>query len=532
MSRGWPWSVLDIAATGDRRAIRTAYSRKLKAIDVEADKDGFIALREAYDQALVLAEHIADAPEQDFGLGDAIMALDGMPVLAAAETERWSEPPAPAAAPEAVPAPEPVADPAVEAARAHAHAMARLLFQLNDPEDPLHDTDQQAALFAHLEGMLADPRLQTVEGHGDAELWIAHLLAETCPASDALVPAVSDYFGWAANEGTIEQAPAIAFLMQRRRGLEFYAAVQRADHPLHGAWRELTKPAMEKSRRGWVSRKKVHTLLATVRRDYPMLEGCFDSLRVALWERASGVSVETARWLVPVIWALVVLVRCAAHESSAPPESPVPVVALGPLVDVRADVDMALARNGIQGLTLDIAEARNPPLAKAMKAAWQAAVRDSVSQESFIKDLQLLLTEWRTNAVLADPALLRADRQLRLDKADVLAGLPEQCNRFLLGAIAFPAGLSPVKPEAERALTLRALLAGDGQQRKRPETAPIPASVFDAALAASGLKKARFDAAIKGDGATDAEGCAARRALLRAALGRNEADVVPLLKLL
>ena len=45
------WQALGIEPTSDQRAIRMAYSAKLKAMDPEADPQAFIALRDAFEAA-------------------------------------------------------------------------------------------------------------------------------------------------------------------------------------------------------------------------------------------------------------------------------------------------------------------------------------------------------------------------------------------------------------------------------------------------------------------------------------------------
>ncbi len=57
MTRYWPWTELDIDPVNDERAVKRAYSGKLKALDPEKDAAGFIALRSAYDSALGMAKH-------------------------------------------------------------------------------------------------------------------------------------------------------------------------------------------------------------------------------------------------------------------------------------------------------------------------------------------------------------------------------------------------------------------------------------------------------------------------------------------
>ena len=52
---GFPWSELDLAATRDISEIQRAYARRLKTIDLARERDAFLALRRAYEAALVAA---------------------------------------------------------------------------------------------------------------------------------------------------------------------------------------------------------------------------------------------------------------------------------------------------------------------------------------------------------------------------------------------------------------------------------------------------------------------------------------------
>ncbi|MGB3929553.1 MAG: hypothetical protein WBL20_11370, partial [Sphingobium sp.] len=57
------WRLLGLAPTDDKRAIRSAYAARLKAIDPDADRDGFAALRAARDLALAEADAATDAAD-------------------------------------------------------------------------------------------------------------------------------------------------------------------------------------------------------------------------------------------------------------------------------------------------------------------------------------------------------------------------------------------------------------------------------------------------------------------------------------
>ncbi|MBI3230962.1 MAG: hypothetical protein HYZ45_12540, partial [Burkholderiales bacterium] len=59
------WQVLDIAATGDERSIKRAYAKRLKKTRPDDDPAGFQQLRQAYEQALVIAQYIRDQEQEN-----------------------------------------------------------------------------------------------------------------------------------------------------------------------------------------------------------------------------------------------------------------------------------------------------------------------------------------------------------------------------------------------------------------------------------------------------------------------------------
>ena len=251
-----PWQVLGIDPTTDTRAIRSAYVRALKAIDVEADPQAFIALREAFEAAQA-------------GAGRA--AFDA----------NRSEPPQPAA---------PVIEEAVQhgdrddGAVSAAIALEHLLYG-GGAERQRPSPEQAVAMLKHWSAIVSDPRMQEVGHYADVEQWASELIARTVPFSDPLVVPATVQFGWTARAGTIALPPTAAFLTARSVPLSFAAEVQQPGHPHHSAWLELTRPpdADGKVRRSSISPILIDRLVGTVLRHYPELYGQFDPNRLALW---------------------------------------------------------------------------------------------------------------------------------------------------------------------------------------------------------------------------------------------------------
>ena len=59
------WDILGIEKTDDVEAIREAYRLKLVSTNPEDDQEGFMALKEAYDEAIRIAEAGSEEEEEE-----------------------------------------------------------------------------------------------------------------------------------------------------------------------------------------------------------------------------------------------------------------------------------------------------------------------------------------------------------------------------------------------------------------------------------------------------------------------------------
>jgi hypothetical protein len=469
MTRGkWvhpAWKVLGIAPTGDTRAIRVAYSAKLKGIDPEAEPKAFIALREAFEAAKVQAQWV-DLPDEDDEEAwdeedseDPVPAGDLYQIRPSGHVPdppppdpAWEAPaPSEAAAPPAPEEPQrrsPWAGVTPEDADAHSRALATLLYTHDRQSQPWPTAEQEEAMLAHWRAIAADPRMQEVAYFADADRWFSELIARTAAFSDPLIIPATEFFGWRGSDGAITQSPAVAYVTRRYRMLEFQREVKQPKHPLNPAWRELIRPAGNRPRRGSVSRDRVLQLLRTVRTNFPDLEGCFDAERVALWDgthigtgTGSGGDWSTYAWIIGLL--LFAAIRLAASFSSgssyepprptySPPaiypqdnvQMPMQIVPPSPAPDTRtapssfpiilngelgqsdADLDQALGQ--LYGETLDIATVatRDPELYAALGAFWAREKAAGVRKGKFVEHLSDFLAHRYPSGIrIGDPAL-------------------------------------------------------------------------------------------------------------------------------
>lgn len=580
------WQVLEIAPTADAAAIRRAYSRRLKALDVDRDPDAFMALREARDLAMAQANDAAaslreaesvaadggeaagdrtpyrtpaliDRPE------DAIAAAITVPAPAGVDVADYS---AAADARTAIRAAQgPSADPiavvqtdilvvqgyeTVQAVGIHRssapegleeryHAFVALLFPPEGRQEP-HTAEEQAALAEHFEALLADPRMAEVAFYADAERWFGETLARSAPWSDTILKRAAGFFGWLDRMGEINLTPAVTFVTDRIRMLDFLLAVQTKGHPLYGAWRELRRPADEHATRGWVRRSKVHELLALVRRDYPGLEECFDWYRVSMWE-----SVEPNSWSGPGIWFMVFLAfqllnalsKCGSEQPYAPPSSlsepQSQIVDKDLTAKMDADLGFALDRIFDGQLTLQEIRERNLALHQTLTSNWFVAHDANADREQLVKIVERALMERaaRGRGRLQGQMLLD-QRRLDLDLALALkARNVKLCDEFFRGSPAPPKLIGDDLRARQMALTIHVLMEVDGSPRapnEAPKSFTLSAEIVRSISQKAGIDPETLGTAL-GDGGTASQRCRARIALLETALALPAAERLKLL---
>ncbi|KQM27646.1 MULTISPECIES: hypothetical protein [unclassified Sphingomonas] len=473
------WATLDCDPTTDRGTIRRAYAARLKAMDVDADPDGFAALRDARDAALARA---ADP--------DAAVAVE--PVVA-------DESPAPE------PEREPEVDALAEAMNAHFHALEALLFPGHDaPSTP----DELADIAHHGSALLADPRLEQVDFAAGAERWFAETLAASVPRSDPLLEPAAAAFGWIDRRNDYALSADAQAIVERIGATRFVALLDDPRHRFHRAWRELNRSG---ARRG-VFRNPMgprRDLLKAIRDRFPIAEGWLDPQRVAEVDAAkprTGFSI----WM--AIIAITVALRIVAAIVAAP-DAP-------PGISYSADPNV-IARD-VAGLDLEGVAAINPDLADAIRttAFGIHSKRDERSGQAI---RELSRSRLPSGLARADDALLRDIARFEIDAKQAIAVLnPPGC-----GELTFPAddGLLTwnTRPR-QQPLLHRVMLASDGRPTRFDDRFRVSGKTIADMLRHTDLPEDRLRGALSLKG-TPGDVCSASIALRKSALAQGKAGM-------
>ncbi|WP_311267288.1 hypothetical protein [Sphingobium sp. WCS2017Hpa-17] len=583
MSPDTIWRHLGIDATQDGKAIRRAYAARLRAIDPDQDRDGFAALREARDLALALAaQSPQDLPRADATMGVEIMipsaSLPLTPpsltaergqagdivIPAAEEATNWQAPPLapdcrmPGADYDAAdlhlpewtsPAivPHPAATEMFDQSRAD-HALHALLYPDPDADtqgEPMTQAEVDAGA-ALLDRLHDEAQAGEIDLHGRIESWLSNILAGSWPRSHPLLAHAATMFGWSAKEGQIDTPPAIDYINRRLASDRFAHAVQDKGHPLHSAWKQLSKPTRPGQGRAlWWQGDKIDELIATIRRDYPELEQRLNWHRIAIWEsrKETPRSTKGAIFMVVVVIQLIAAVaRCVGDKapdnsryspivpetSTGSPQPPLSVTPHTPggLGDLDADLKAAMQASFGPDVTLDSLRRDVPLVYQLFESNWRIGLDLGRSRAQYRDTMEGLIRE--RYGLLARQAggkpLVTYQRQRLKDERHLKGEHWQACATIAANGRLGDVALIPAdQREAARPVIASVILSLPDNPKPLPATGStfsIPGPIVEKTMAASGLTLERVQATFRGEG-SDREKCLSHIALLDAAL---EAD--------
>ena len=577
MSVPGPWQRLGIEATGDAATIRKAYAKRIRAMDLDADAEGYAALRQARDTALQLARTIAaEMPAAPAEEADNPAPAEPDTAALAAAGARWTY-----AAPQlpgdwerdaglSVPA-EPSPGDAMPPRTApdfggHGLSGTEIPLSAADPFAPLHlgGCDEAATLGVSpgetpcirlaalltpqgqfegepmsdaeiekacgcLRAVIDDVHTSSIARQDEIETWLADLLVKSWPRCAPLLETATAAFGWQREWGKIDARPAVEHLGARLRGYRFQQAVRDPAHRHHRAWTELSRSGPAGPFRFLRTHPgDVASLLARIRKHFPELEWHFDPDRVASWE--SGF-----RWPRGTITFACLLILALAHvlltlpgpapQASSPGRSAAPLTGQAPATAIDRPVAAAIADSF--GKDKDIAWLRQhqPGLAQVLTANARHALDKGEDQQAVVRKAADIVRE----RVYRDGRLLTGDDfettmhlrlgQLRAAQATGAAACERLMHAsWLDSAVPVPAALRDRERRFAAALAERGLLKAP--DRFEGSSARIPPELIARVMRETRLDREQVAAALQGQGSA-ARQCAVIIALLDATLAWN-----------
>ena len=525
-----PWKILGIEPTEDNGAIRRAYARKLKALDIDREIEAYAALRQARDHALSIAKKAAGAATQDVPRyeRDAREAHPASNVAFAAQNE--SDASTSAEPREPIP-PEILRD---------------ILFPNGEYSDDALSHEDWMTGEAAVAAIAAEAHESPIDKQAAIDEWMAHHLAMAWPRSAPFVSGAAQLFGWMEDSGQLGERDAVLFLNTRLRGLRFLEKVQEPKHPFYRAWKILSQPgAPGKLDFLRASRDDVARLLKGIRQRYPEIESYLNPRQVQSWERAEvGAIADGSDRSGYGVWWLVALAVIAIGRAvstipgTLPPEveNALPAPASGAVfgqsqvealmkdlfgddgahlrLDVQAPILAShirlfrlMAENGDDGLDRQRMKILNILRIQALFAADRANFSDLVG----IKRVKL--------ALLVQPSV---------------RSTPSLCEDIINGRI-----VDEIVPATEairareRALHFRLIDQGllKDEPDAGPRSAPIPGFILDEVLRTSGLSREAVELAAQGK-AGSVDFCRYRIALMESVLRQPSKVSSELLRLL
>lgn len=506
--RRFPWDRLGIDATSDTGVIRRAYADALRATNVDEDIAGYAELRRARDEALWLAAQAQrdgeGDSEDDLGLGslgeDEAAPDDDW--LHDEDDGEWEDLP-PSSYHDA-----PFAPAAPDRTRSEAQAKAEAAWQrLLAILYPDGEASEAVMTFAEMEEGLEALAILTARAeeadlaeHDAIDGALANLFSRTWPRSAPFVEPAAEAFHWLDESGSIEERWALRFLNQRLKGMRFHEKVQQADHPLHKAWIELSRPGRASVRdRLRVKRVDVLKLLDGIRERYPELESHLDPQRVASWDNGRtapgdpGIVPRIIRGLF-IVLLLVGLPRLIGswYEPGGEDSSP-PIMAPDSEGPSEAELDAAVAEIFGPGIDMRTVEAEDAVFARDLRKVLKALGSSPDPVLAYVRQKALGAGESAQFGGLVTRAELK---RLWLEAARS----PEDCRAVLKGDFANrPVPLDEASQRRERELLKRLLDSRSlsGTARQEGGSFSVPGWVVDLTTRRSGLAPETVSAALR-----------------------------------
>lgn len=542
--RHWPWDVLGIDRTADKAAIRSAYAVRLKAMDVDADIQGYSALRSARDQALRDADHMAEGQADDPLMDAEPDLLDDLDPAGEAESDpgEWVDIGQRQGGDAGLANPwdndfgygtGDFADPDMRVAHfeeqlsedASDRRLARLLYPQGAYSEEAFTHEENEAAQAALTELLADAKGNDLGREQAVEHWLGEVLAESWPRSGPLVEQAAQAFDWVAQSGEIGERPALQFLNPRIRGLRFVVKVEQPDHPFHTYWEELKRPG----KRGFfdrfrIKREGIENLLGGIRTRYPEVESYLDHERVASWEKPAPGWIA---WILQRVFIFIVVIQLLAYCGGMLKDETLP-----------ADDQEVIAAEvfGPDVSMLDVLRLRSP-LYDDFSNAFESGVGDGrtpaqIEQELVTKIRARILIAQLTASQADAVSILELKREL-LRSASV-SGTPG-CLSVLRDAL-LPEGaiMTEQQRELERAMAWRLAkskqLVAPPPERTESQQVALPNWVQTGLIERTRLSADRINAVLKGEETQDL--CAVRIALIDTLLSRPDDAPLELLRIM
>jgi hypothetical protein len=551
------WKTLGIEATTDTKAIKRAYAAILKTIDVEADPQAFMALRDAYDAANNHARYSQYDGYYDDDEDDTIEAESEFSIEPV-ETETDLGP----ASPEFpdvgseqddhyihVPAMGDEPSVPIELERNGYH-------MISDMEDILYaeglegvqTTAEEAARLQSLMDEFIDwLEDRPVDMARDYEFSLAQVFSATIPRSDPVIARAIAYFGWDRNAGNWDQPHTVDAVVSRQSLNSIYGEFSDPSHRLHNGFLALTADQPQP----WYKpgpTAQVRELLELTRNHYPALVGGYNRDRFDEWQMKiygrkdvyePGGNYQTEKtgwggakmgWFLAIIAIALFRFIGTVDDRTSDTSTVFNDANRAAYTTANIDIDNGLKNGFKDTLSSNILEAKQPGFYGELQTKWGSMKKAGLSLEAF----QRIVTDdviGRASmlASKADKATLREHWRLRAEGAKYLTSLSAQsCWAFFENGQ--PMNLVGPKTQVDIHANAAKILTTVGDTpRKQEKSLSIPGDVVARVLDKAKVTLPQLQQAFqrKGD---DMVRCKVNIALAESLLAREDAEAINILR--